>query len=280
MDPHTINEYLEKMMPPTIALLITALISVIIGLYLEKFRARLVFLKYKLLFNSLGTTIQNEFWGNIEVSYRGRQTNHLSFVTVEMTNDSNVDLENVNIDVWVDADSQMLGHDGYYNESGNIILLEQGYYNYYTQIIQRNQEDMDSRNADPAHVTPLQLTNEINWILTNKKFHLPIFNRHTSIRINLLTENFKGQTPQIKVSVLHKSVKLITQRDKAEEDKRLGINMIVWGLIVFIVASFAIQRFYIDATIPIIIIGIIGVLQLFIGLLIYRLIRFIKQMLS
>ncbi|SJN48212.1 hypothetical protein FM107_16805 [Sphingobacterium sp. JB170] len=45
MDPQTINEYLEKFIPSTMALLITALISVIIGLYLEKFKSRLVFLK-------------------------------------------------------------------------------------------------------------------------------------------------------------------------------------------------------------------------------------------
>ena len=172
MDPQTINEYLEQLIPSTLALLITALISVIIGLYLEKFKSRLVFLKYRLLFNSLRTTIQNEFWGNIEVHYRGRKANHLSFVTIEMTNDSNVDLENVNIDTWVDTDSQILGHDGYYDETGNFILLEQGYYDYYTQVIQRNQEDIEYRNANPNHITPLQLTNEIKSILSNKKFNL------------------------------------------------------------------------------------------------------------
>ncbi len=280
MDPQTINEYLEKFIPSTMSLLITALISVIIGLYLEKFKSRLVFLKYRLLFNSLGTTIQNEFWGNIEVHYRGRKTNHLSFVTIELTNDSNVDLENVNIDTWVDTDSQMLGHDGYYDETGNVILLEQGYYNYYTQVIQRNQEDIEYRNANPDHITPLQLTNEIKWILSNKKFNLPIFNRHTSIRINLLIENFKGEVPDVKVSVLHKSVKLITQRDKAEEEKRLGINMIIWGLIVFIASCIIVQRFYLNSTAPIIIVGIIGSIQLLIGLIIYRLIQLIKQIVS
>ncbi|AZA56204.1 hypothetical protein [Chryseobacterium shandongense] len=279
MDVQAVNEYLEKFIPPTIALLITGLISVIIGLYLEKFKSRLVFLKYRIISNSLATTIQNEFWGNIEVQYRGRKTNHLSFVTIELVNDSNVDLENVNIDIWVDTESQILGNDGYYDNSGNSILLEQGYYSYYTQIIQKNQEDIENKSTAPDHVTPQQLINETKWISTNKKFNLPVFNRHTSIRINLLIENFKGQVPAVNVSILHKSVKLITQRDKAEEDKRLGVNMIVWGLIIFILSCFFVQRFYLDATTPIIIIGITGVLQLFIGLIIYRLINTIRQML-
>jgi len=280
MDPQSINEYLEKLLPPTIALLITALISVVIGIYLEKFKARLVFLKYRLFFNALGTTIQNEFWGNIQVSYMGRQTNHLSFVTVEMSNDSNNDLENVNIDLWVDQDSQFLGHNGFYDEGGNSILLEQKYYAYYTQVLQRNDDDLELRAINPDHITPIQLSNEINWILTNKKFHLPIFNRHTSIRINLLTENFKGKTPQVRVSVLHKSVKLVTQKDKSEEEKRLGINMIIWGLLAFIFGTWIVQRHYSDATIPIIIVGVIGVLYLVFGLLVYRLIKFVKYLLA
>ncbi len=280
MDTKSINEYLEKIIPPTIALLITTLLSVGIGVYLEKFKSRLVFLKYKLFFNALGTTIQNEFWGNIEVLYMGRQTNHLSFVTVEMTNDSNIDLEGVNIDVWVDRDSQFLGHNGFYEELGNSILLEKNYYSYYTQVVQKNQDDMELREVDPEHRTPTQLADEINWILTNKKFHLPIFNRHSSIRINLLTENFKGGPPQVKVSVLHKSVRLITQQDKTEENKRLGVNIITWGLLSFLIGVWIVQRIYSDATIPIIIIAILGVLYLLFGFFIYRLIKFIKYLMA
>ena len=213
IDTQTLNENLEKLIPPTIALLITALLSVFIGIYLEKFKARMVQLKYRLFFNPLGTTIQNEFWGNIEVRYKGRQSSHLSFVTVDMSNDSNIDLENVNVDIWVDQDSKILGHNGFYDESGNSILLEHGYYTYFMQVNQRNEEDLQMAQIDTDHITPNQLTNEINWTHTNKKFHLPIFNRHTSIRLNLLTENFKGKTPQLRVSVLHKSVKLVTEQE-------------------------------------------------------------------
>ena len=270
---------MEKLIPPTIALLITAFISVIIGIYLEKFKARLVQLKYRLFFNPLGTTIQNEFWGNIEVHYKGRQTNHLSFVTVDLSNDSNIDLENVNVDAWVDQDSQILGHNGFYEESGNSILLEQGYYAYFMQVIHRNQNDLEAQ-IDPDHITPTQLTNEINWVLTNKKFHLPIFNRHTSIRLNLLTENFKGKEPLVRISVLHKSVKLVTQADKSAEDKKLGINMIIWGLLIFILGTWLVQKRYSDSTTPLIIVGILGVLYLVFGLLVYKLIKFIKYLLA
>lgn len=280
MEPQTLNEYFEVFFPPTVALLITAFISVFIGLYLEKFKTRLVFLKYKLYFNALGTTIQNEFWGNIEVLYKGRQTNHLNFVTIEISNESNVDLENVNIDVWVDQESQILGHDANYIENGNIILLENNYYALYSDVLRKNQQDIEEKEKNKNHITPTQLINEVNWILTNKKFHLPILNRRNSIRINLLIENFKGEIPNVKVSVLHKSVKLVTQRDKAEEEKRLGINMIVWGLLIFWISAWFIHQNQLGSTASIILTVIIGSIQLLIGLVIYRVINLIRNILS
>lgn len=271
---------MEKLLPPTIALLITGIISLIIGIYLEKFKSRLTLLKYKLFFHPLATATQHSYWGNIAVYYNNRQTNHLSFVTVDISNDSNTDLENVNIDIWVDPNSQILGQSGFYEQTGNAILLEQQHFNYFQQVIQRYEHDEQLKQNNPDHVRPNQLQNEINWILTNKRFHLPTFNRHTSVRLNILTENFQGQQPETRVSVLHKSVKLLEKEEKEQEDKKRGIGMIIWGLLAFIFGFFLIQRNYKDATTPLIMVGILAVLYLFIGLIIYKSIRFIKYLLA
>ncbi len=204
----------------------------------------------------------------------------MSFVTVDTVNDSNTDLQDVNIDFWVDPNSQILGQSGYFEQSGNAILLEQQHYAYFQQVVQRYEQNEQQKQANPNHVTPTQLQNEINWILTNKKFHLPIFNRHTSIRLNILTENFQGQKPEVRVSILHKSVKLIEQEEKAQENKKLRIGMILWGLLAFIIGIVLVQRNYKDATTPLIITGILGVLYLLIGYLIYKIIRIIKHLLA
>ena len=271
---------MEKLLPPTLTLFITGLISVIIGIYLEKFKSRLSLLKYRLFFHPLATATQHSYWGNIAVFYNNRQTNHLSFVTVDIVNDSNKDLESVNIDIWVDPNSQILGQSGFYEQTGNAILLEQQHFNYFQQVIQRYEQDEQLKQNNPAHVRPTQLQNEINWVMTNKRFHLPIFNRHTSIRLNILTENFQGQQSETRVSILHKSVKLIEKEEKEQEDKKRGIGMILWGVLAFILSFFLILKNYKEAATPLIIIGVLGVLYLFIGLLIYKTIRFIKHLLA
>lgn len=129
--------YLVKFLP----LIFTGLLSVIIGVYLEKFKNKLVILKYKLINQPIASTTQNDFWGNIEVTHNKRIVNYLSFVTLEIKNDSNKDIENVNVDVWVDKQSQILGVNGFYNESKNAILLEHNYYNYYNNVLNMIDED-------------------------------------------------------------------------------------------------------------------------------------------
>jgi hypothetical protein len=271
---------MEKILPPTLALIATGFLSLVIGIYLEKFRSRLTILKYELFFQPLATAAQNAYWGNIEVLHNGRPINHLSFITVYLKNDSNRDLQEVNVDIRVDQNSRILAQSGFYEESGTPILLEQGYFEHYLDVVERNEIDVQTRRANPNHVTPAQLSTEIDLILTNKKFHLPVLNRRSEITLNILTENIQGQTPQVSVSVLHKSVKVIKQADKAQEDRELGLNMILWGLLAFVIGVLIIQRMFTEATIPLVLTGILGIAYLFIGLLIYRAIKLIKYMLA
>ena len=279
MEPTIDPNYFDKFIPATISLIVTGLASVIIGIYFEKFRNKLTFLKYKIFFQPLATTSQNDYWGDIAVYHNDRIVKHLSFVTVEINNDSNHDMENLNVDTWVDNQSQFLGVSGFYNQSKNAILLEQEYFNYYTDVLQRNM-DMDAAKADPKHLTSPQLTNEIQYVLSNKKFHLPVFNRHSSITIHLLIENFKGLKPLVTVSVLHKSTKLILEVDSETERKKTLAWMLSLGLIIFTIGFTSLLKYYTASTIPLVLCGTLGLTYSLIGLGIYQLGRFIKRFLS
>lgn len=266
-----------KLFNESIPFVLTGFISLVIGIYIEKFKSRVTYLKYRLFFNPLATSTQDSFWGNITVLYNGRRTNHLSFGTIEISNDSNSDLQDVNIDVWVDSNSKILGQNGHYEQTGNAIFLEKKHEDYIQSILHKieNEEAIKSKNSN--YMTPTYLQNEINWVYTNRKFQLPIFNRKTSIKLNILTENLQGFKPIITTSILHKSVKLIEQNDKSQEDRKLGLGMVIWGLIFYILGLFILNKYFINVSTPLLIAGILGVLHLFIGLLIYKIIGSIRQ---
>ncbi len=56
--------------------------------------------------------------------------------------------------------------------------------------------------------------------------------------------------------------------------------MILWGILSFVIGIFLVQRNFNEATTPLIIVGIIGVLYLLIGFLIFKTIQFIKHLLA
>lgn len=275
-----ITEFLKDIAPTTISLIFTGIVSLIIGVYLEKFKNRLTFIKYNFLFQPLATSNQNEYWGNIEVYYNGLKTNHLNFITIILNNDSNKDFQDIFLDVWVDKDSFIKGQTGYYVDSGKQIPLEQNHYNRLLDVVNRNKEDIEKRNQDPNYSTPIQLQNDIDYFQTNSKFYLPVYNRESEIRFNILAENDNGQQPIIGIDIKHKGLKLIKENDKYDEEKKLGIGMIVYGTIIFIITAVFLSINFSNSLTPLIILGIVGVLNLVLGLFVYRLIQLIKNYLK
>jgi hypothetical protein len=79
MEPTIDPKYFDQLLPATVSLIVTGLASVIIGIYFEKFRNKLTFLKYKIFFQPLATTSQNDYWGDIAVSHNKRIVNHYNY---------------------------------------------------------------------------------------------------------------------------------------------------------------------------------------------------------
>lgn len=274
------TEFLKDIAPTTISLIITGLVSLAIGIYLEKFKNRLTFIKYNILFQPLATSNQNEYWGNIEVYYNGLKTNHLNFMTIILENDSNKDYQDIFIDIWVDKNSFIKGQNGFYVDSGKTIPLEKNHYNGLVEVLKQNTENIEKQKQDPNHITPLKLENDIEYFQTNSKFYLPVFNRKSEIKFNILAENDNAQQPNIGIDIKHKGLKLIKENDKYDEDKKLGIGMITYGLIIFVLMTILLSYYFPESLKPIIILGIVGFLNLIFGLFIYRLFQFIKNYLK
>lgn len=273
-------EFLKDIVPTTISLIITGLVSVIIGIYLEKFKNRLTFIKYNILFQPLATSNQNEYWGNIDVYYNGLKTNHLNFMTLILENDSNKDFQNIFVDIWVDKNSFIKGQNGFYVDSGKSIPLETSHYKRLVEVVEQNKIDILKREGNPDHITPVNLQNDINYFQTNSKFYLPVFNRKSEIKFNILAENDNGQQPIIGIDIKHKGLKLIKENDKYDEDKKLGLGMITYGLTVFVLITAILLYYYPQSITPILILGIVGLLNLVFGLFIYRLLQTIKNYLK
>lgn len=278
MEPNIDPEFLKNLIPSTVSLIVTGVATLLIGIYFEKFRNRLLFIKYDIQYQPLATSSQTEYWGKIDVYHNDTLKKHLNFVTVKVENDSNGDIENINIDVTFDQESQILGHSGFYDESNAGLLLEQQHFNYFQDVLQRFNQDEEIGRQDPDHVTPDQLMTEVEWVLRNKKFNLPVFNRGTSITINLLVENFQGLIPTATINTLFKGIKLIKKEDSNTETGKTVIYSLIIGGVFYLLVVISLVTIYPTAKTPLTILSIFGVVYTLIGLLFLQIFRLIKKL--
>lgn len=92
MEPKIDPEFLQHLIPSTVSLIVTGVATLLIGIYFEKFRNRLVFVKYEVQYQPLATSSETEYWGRIDVYHNGTLKQHLNFITIKIENDSNRDL--------------------------------------------------------------------------------------------------------------------------------------------------------------------------------------------
>lgn len=265
--------------PALLTLIATGLISLLIGIWIEKFKNRLILISHSIEYQPLATSSQTDYWGKIEVFHNGLLKNHLSFVTVRMKNVSNRDLESFNISMAVDQQSQILGQSGYYDDSKASVFLEKNYFDYYNDVSARFHAEQEILAKNPSHNTSRDLQNEVFWILKNRTFNVPVFNRGSEITINLLIESIEGEAPVVHIHTLHKSVKLV----KAEDEQTQALKMFAYSLLIgtclYIVGFFCVLIIYSYAKDPLIILFIISLLSSIAGILLLHLGRWIKKLL-
>lgn len=277
MDTQVETDFWSQFIPTVTSLIATGLISVIIGVYLEKFKNRLSIIKYTILNQPIATSSQSDYWGDIKVSHNGRDIQHLSVLTFNLENTSNQDLEKINVDLSVDSNSQILGQSGFYNETNTAILIENEHYKYFNDVLQRHQRDQEEQNRNPQHITPSQLRAEIDWIMRNKKFHLPVFNRKNEATFNLLVENFNGQIPSGYINIVHKSLRLEQKEDNDTETAKTITYMLIFGLFIYGTSYFFLFKEYKEFKIPLILTLFLGLIYSVLGLGVYRFLQFIRK---
>lgn len=263
--------------PPWIIPVITAFLGYFVAILIERFKNRKVILKWKREILPLAKATQHSVWGNIEVRHNNRLTNQLSFVTYEVRNDSNIDLENVNVNFWCDSESQFLNYQANYIQSGDLIKHESEYAKEFDEVIRLNKEYENSLKFNPDLLMSEELKGKLIYILSNVQFTLPVLNRQTSVRFRFLAENFKGDIPQISMSPLHKSCDVaIEENDSERKNKENRYAGLIW--LILLITSVSIIYFKYQTSVAVIWTGVLSLITLYLSIGIYRVLILIKKL--
>jgi len=253
------------------------IISLTAYFILERFKNRLSQFTSSVTFNAVGTSLQDNVFGNIKVTHNERKINHLNFVVINVINTSNSDFENVKMITWVDNRSQILGWSGNYTSTGVAIYLEKEYEKKY-DVFNKTLTEYTTNNPG-MDATP-DLLNEIMFYQANKVFEFPVFNRKDSITLNLLVENFDGNIPIIKFPILHKSIHVVPEADQAKLNATAGKAMFGIGYLILGIYSFYIFNKEGFSKSDMVSFLIVSILYVWLGYGIYLFYKYMKSLLS
>jgi len=162
----------------------------ILGLFInhiwEKFKKRISLVKYTVWHLFLGGSADDPRFGSLKLLYNDRPVRNLYMSRVLLSNESNRDLSNVELNVVSDRDSAILVSHGRNMSSLNDLSFTDKYTKVLSELKPENME----------------------YIFGRRDYKLPVLNRGDKVEISLLLTNFKSMQPNITVSCDYPGVKM------------------------------------------------------------------------
>ncbi|NDK57176.1 hypothetical protein [Pontibacter fetidus] len=274
-------EIIKSVLPAIIGFIFTGLASVIIGVYLEKFKNKITVLKRKISSQPIAFSTQDDHWGHIKVIYNNDyEAKNLNLFTVEIFNQSSKDITNIVVDLNVDNGSVILANNGVLDENNALLLLTNEFFNYQTDVNTRYHQELERISKGEIDAVTKQLQRDVDFVTRLRRYHVPVLNRESSATFNLLVENYKGEYPEVTASITHASIRVKDYVEPDEEQKRTLIYSIVLGSVFFVSALTMIFKTYPSSSTPIILTAIAGVSFALVGFTLYKIAAYFKKILS
>jgi hypothetical protein len=174
-----------------------------------------IVLTKRLFVQRIAYASESNLWGKIDVLYNGGPCNNLHFVTVELHNESNKNIEDVEVVFTVPELNSIYANSGEYkqDEIFTPLKLTNEYYQYFLSVAERNKHIKEL----PPNEEKL-LRNEIDVVTRQKKYHIPVFNKNGMGVFSFLIDNATNLEPELMVSIIKKDVRLAQYQE--EEDRK------------------------------------------------------------
>jgi len=174
-----------------------------------------VVLTKRIFVQKMAASSNSNYWGKIDVLYNDAPCNNLHFVTVEVRNESNKNIEDVEVVFKVLEQNSIYANSGRYkqDEVFTPLLLTDKYFSYFMDVAERNKtKDQLDENARQV------LQNEIDHVVREKRYHMPVLNKSGMGVFSFLIDNATNLEPELMVSVVKKDVRLALYQE--EEDRK------------------------------------------------------------
>lgn len=182
--------------PKIIAFVAGAIATLLIGHLFRRFQNRMLALRFKASHTRLGQSSDDIWGGKLQVLYKGEEVKGLYITEASIRNDSVIDLENITLTLQYSNGEQFYGGTGEVEGHPNPIPFSPDF---------QKRVDKYLASDDPAK------SPDREYLQRTREFTASVLNRGGKINFRFLTHSEKF--PYIKVSCLHKGVKIIEEKE-------------------------------------------------------------------
>jgi len=245
------TETLIKLIPPTITLIVTSLFGLLVGVLVEKFKNRFRTVEYSIRSQKIIPPLSQNLGGQLSIKLNDREINTLKVTTVEIENKNSIDLENILVRFTLSQNSWFQGNEAYLVNSFANLYWTPEYAETFNEIVRENESHVVNPETG-IRAVPQDLQNRINYVLANRDYLIPVFNRKDKALFNFLIEDpLDGTESNIFPSIVHKSVDFVRKSEDAKQKQKdlwigVAIGIIVVAFVItLMVIKYADQKFLI-----------------------------------
>ncbi|BDW93367.1 hypothetical protein MACH07_21990 [Flagellimonas marinaquae] len=269
------NDFLKNLIPPTLSLIVSSGLAILVGIFIEKFKNRKRRISYRIFTQNLKPNISSNLGGNLRITLNEREIENLKSARIVLENENNIDLENVEVQFVLSPGAVFQGNEGYVQNSLSWLQWTSQHNDLFNDVL-REFEALPL-NENGLKDIPHNLQNKINYVNRNQFFLIPVFNRKEKANFNFLYENpLDGSEATISISLVHKSVSLIEKNDEDKLEKKRILKSVVVGTVVAVILVSILSYYYPNHRIYIIVASIIGWSYSVVGYSILELIKRLK----
>lgn len=241
------SETLLKIIPPTISLIVTSIFGLLVGILIEKFKNRYRTIEYSIRSQKIIPPLSQSLKGSLTIKLNDREINTLKVATVEVENKNNIDLENLVVRFTLGQHSYFQGNEAFLSGNFSPLFWTPPYGENFEQVV-KEYNNCETESESGNKIIPNELQQRIDFVLANRDYLIPVFNRKEKAVFNFLIEDpADGSEGYIFPSIIHKSIRFIKKSDsKKQEQNDLWISVIIGiiyvAVVIAIIAHFNSER--------------------------------------
>lgn len=235
LDPISTQGILTIIVP-----IISGLVGLVVGRILERYKNRIVYLRQNSWMQHLALSGQIP-GATIQILYNGSPSNSLYNGYLELTNNSNQDIEDFTVHLSVNESAAIYQNSGtlYEDAISKVLLLDKEFHAQSFEFL----NECFSKDRKETEIEEIDLQRRKVHFVTNKIYHIPVLNRKATIAFSFLIDCPTGTPDMLATIGNKKGIKIVPEITDKYRNRANLIQISIISCVLYFASLFPIINY-------------------------------------